>query len=90
VRGLADVVLPNAASLNTSATIINPDSTFQVATLSNSTGTPEDYSLKFPIRSKAHAVEILFTSTTGRPEIRSIATEAVTSTLPQSETRTIS
>jgi hypothetical protein len=90
LRSLADVVLPESSSLSASAVIINPDSTFQVATLSNSTGTPEDYSLKFPIRTKAHALELTFTSTTGRPEIRSVAAEAAMGRLPHTETRTVS
>jgi len=90
VRGFSDVVLPNASSLTARVQLVNPDLDFEAASLSNSTGTDEDYSLKFPIRSKAHALELIFTSTSGRPEIRSIAAEAISATSPQTETRTIS
>lgn len=90
VRGFADVVLPDLSSITARAAIINPDSEFEVASLSNVSGTAEDYSLKFPIRAKAHAVEMVITSNKGRPEIRAASTEAILASSPQTETRTVS
>ena len=53
----------------------------------NSSGAPEDYHLKSPIRFKAHAAELTFTTTGQRPQIRSAAIEASPKSLPATLTR---
>jgi len=43
--------------------------------------------MKSPIRFKAHAAEIIYETTGGRPEIRSASIEASPKSLPPTETR---
>ena len=88
LRTIADVVIPNGATVTTKVNIINPDRVNeQIGTLTNSTGSSEDYNLKSPIRFKAHAAEIIYETTGGRPEIRSASIEASPKSLPPTETR---
>jgi hypothetical protein len=47
----------------------------------------EDYTLKNPIRSRAHYCELEFLTTANRPEIRNVSIEGTVSTMPQTETR---
>jgi hypothetical protein len=53
----------------------------------NDSGLAEDYSLKQPIRQKAHYCEIEFETTAERPEIRTVGVEAALPSRPQTETR---
>lgn len=98
LRVIADVVVPAGASIQTKALTINPDTTEQdidarIATnsyglkLTNSGGGEEDYNMKFPIRYKAHAAEVIYETSGGRPEIRSASIEASPKSLPATETR---
>ena len=88
LRSIADVVIPNGATVTTKANIINPDRVAeQIGTLTNSSGVSEDYNMKSPIRFKAHAAEIIYETTGGRPEIRSASIEASPKSLPPTETR---
>jgi hypothetical protein len=88
LRTIADVVIPNGATVTTKVNIINPDRVEeQIGALTNSTGSSEDYNLKSPIRFKAHAAEIIYETTGGRPEIRSASIEASPKSLPPTETR---
>ena len=53
----------------------------------NTSGEPEDYTLKNPIRQKAHYCELEFLTTANRPEIRNVSVEAALASRPQTETR---
>jgi hypothetical protein len=87
-RALADVVLPDSGSITVRALTINPDATITlVPGQTNTSGLAEDYTLKNPIRQKAHYVELEFETTAGRPEIRNASVEGMASSLPQTETR---
>jgi hypothetical protein len=87
-RALSDVVLPNAGSITVQAKLFNPDATVTlVPGQSNDTGTEEDYTLKQPIRRKAHAAELIFQTNLQRPEIRNVSIEAALEGLPQTDTR---
>jgi hypothetical protein len=87
-RALSDVVLPNAGSVTVKANLINPDAEITlVPGLSNDTGVGEDYTLKQPIRRKAHAAELIFQTNLQRPEIRNVSIEAALEGLPQTDTR---
>jgi hypothetical protein len=89
VRVLSDAVLPDTGAIRVTASMLNPDvSELLVPGLSNMTGLAEDYSLKLPIRRKAHYCEIDFETTAGRPEIRTVSVEAALSSRDQTETRT--
>jgi hypothetical protein len=89
VRVLSDAVLPDTGAIRVTAGMLNPDvSELLVPGLSNMTGLAEDYSLKLPIRRKAHYCEIDFETTAGRPEIRTVSVEAALSSRDQTETRT--
>ena len=89
VRVLSDAVLPDTGAIRVTASMLNPDvSELLVPGLTNMTGLAEDYSLKLPIRRKAHYCEIDFETTAGRPEIRTVSVEAALSSRPQTETRT--
>ena len=88
VRSLADVVLPNAAAITVKAITVNPDTEMTlVPGQTNTSGLGEDYTLKNPIRAKAHYVEMQFETTANRPEIRNVSVEAALTSLPQTETR---
>jgi hypothetical protein len=87
LRTIADVVIPNGASVFTKISTINPDTTTTVGTLTNSTGSLEDYNMKSPVRYKAHSAEVIYETSNGRPEIRSASIEASPKSLPPTETR---
>lgn len=88
LRTVADVVIPNGASITTKVSTINPDLVEQqVGSLTNSTGSSEDYNAKSPVRYKAHAAEVIYEMTNGRPELRSASIEASPKSLPPTETR---
>ena len=88
VRSLADVVLPDAGSIAVVAHLLNPDRTMTlVPGKTNDLGEQEDYTLKNPIRQKAHYCELEFTTSAERPEIRNVSIEAALASLPQTETR---
>jgi hypothetical protein len=87
-RSLADVVLPDDGSITVKANLINPDAEITlVPGQSNDTGIGEDYTLKQPIRRKAHAAELIFETTARRPEIRNVSIEAAGPSNPPTETR---
>jgi hypothetical protein len=88
VRSLADVVLPDTASVTIKAVTVNPDREITlVPNQTNTSGVSEDYSLKNPIRQKAHYCELEFLTTANRPEIRNVSVEAALASRPQTETR---
>lgn len=88
LRTIADVVLPDGSSVTAKVSTINPDQSEQtVNTLTNSTGGSEDYNMKSPVRFKAHAAEVIYETSNGRPEIRSASIEASPKSLPPTETR---
>lgn len=88
VRSLADVVLPNTGSISVKAITTNPDKEITlVPGQTNISGIGEDYTLKNPIRVKAHYCELEFSTSADRPEIRNVSVEAAITGLPQTETR---
>jgi hypothetical protein len=88
VRSFADVVLPNTGSIQISAILVNPDRTIVlVPGQTNDSGLSEDYTLKQPVRAKAHYAELEFLTTAARPEIRNVALEAAGPSRPPTETR---
>jgi hypothetical protein len=88
VRSLADVVLPDTGSVSVKAYMVNPDAEITlVPGQTNTSGLSEDYTLKQPIRQKAHYAELEFLTTANRPEIRNVSIEATVHGLPQTETR---
>lgn len=87
LRVIADVVLPNGSSVTSKIVTINPDTETTIGTLTNSSGVSEDYNMKAPVRFKAHAAEVIYEATNGRPEIRSASIEASPKSLPPTETR---
>ena len=88
IRSMADVVLPDTAGIQVRARTINPDNDILlVPGQTNTSGLSEDYTLKQPIRQKAHYVELEFITTANRPEIRNVSVEAAAASLPQTETR---
>jgi hypothetical protein len=87
LRTIADVVIPAGASVTNKISTINPDKTDTIGTLTNSNGSSEDYNMKHPVRYKAHAAEVIYETSNGRPEIRSASIEASPKSLPPTETR---
>jgi hypothetical protein len=87
LRTIADVVIPAGASVTTKISTINPDTETIVGTLTNAAAGPEDYNMKSPVRYKAHAAEVIYETSNGRPEIRSASIEASPKSLPPTETR---
>jgi hypothetical protein len=87
-RALSDVVLPDTGSITVRAILVNPDRTITLLPgQSNDSGVGEDYSLKQPIRQKAHYAELEFETTAHRPEIRNVGIEAAGPSNPPTETR---
>jgi hypothetical protein len=90
VRSLADVVLPDNGSIQVRALLVNPDrSIVLVPGQTNDSGLSEDYTLKQPIRMKAHYAELEFTTSANRPEIRNVSIEAHGPSRPPTETRNV-
>ena len=87
LRVIADTVLPAGSTVTAKIVTINPDTEDTVGALTNSTLGVEDYNMKSPVRYKAHAAEIIYEATNGRPEIRSASIEASPKSLPPTETR---
>lgn len=88
VRSLSDVVLPSSGAITVKANMVNPDTEITlVPGQTNTSGLSEDYTLKNPIRQKAHYAELEFLTTAARPEIRNVSIEAALASLPQTETR---
>jgi hypothetical protein len=88
LRSLADVVLPNTGSVIVRAVMVNPDATITlVPGQTNTSGLAEDYTLKNPIRQKAHYCELEFETTANRPEIRNVSIEAALQSMDPTETR---
>ena len=65
----------------------DPDRTLSLGTLANSDPAREDYSVRLPLRMRAHSMELDITTTGGRPEIRIVGAEA-SGRVDPSETRT--
>ena len=87
LRTVADVIIPAGGGITTQVSVIDPDKTETIGSITNSSGATEDYHLKSPIRFKAHAAELTFTTTGQRPQIRSAAIEASPKSLPATLTR---
>lgn len=87
LRSVTDAVIPAGGGITTTVSVIDPDKTEQIGSVTNSTGAAEDYHLKSPIRFKAHAAELTITTTGQRPQIRSAAIEASPKSLPATLTR---
>lgn len=99
LRSVANAVIPSGGTVRTFANIIDPDRLHYgevdqdgngpdpIGTITNSSGTSEDYHLKSPVRFKAHACELVYETAGGRPEIRSVALEASPKSLPATLTR---
>jgi hypothetical protein len=87
-RVLADAVLPSTGSIRVTANLRNPDTNeVLVPGLTNATGAGNDFSLKLPIRRKAHYAEITIETLAARPEIRNVSVEAALAGLPQTDTK---
>ena len=87
LRVLADTLIPADAAVTTKITTVNPDKTEEIGRLQNDTGAAEDYNLKAAVRFKAHAAEVIYETSNGRPEIRSASIEAAAKSRPPTETR---
>jgi hypothetical protein len=87
-RVLADAVLPDTGAIRVTANLRNPDTNeVLVPGLTNDTGSGNDFSLKLPIRRKAHYAEITIETLTARPEIRNVSVEAALAGRPQTDTK---
>jgi hypothetical protein len=87
-RVLADAVLPSTGSIRVTANLRNPDTNeVLVPGLTNDTGSGNDFSLKLPIRRKAHYAEITIETLAARPEIRNVSVEAALASRPQTDTK---
>jgi len=87
-RSITDVFLPDTASITIKAVTVNPDREITlVPNQTNTSGEPEDYTLKNPIRAKAHYCELEFLTIAHRPEIRNVSVEAALASRPQTDTR---
>ena len=88
-RAKASLLLPDAASCELRAITTDYDADFQIATLANTSGEQEDYTLKAPLRTKATGLDLEYHTLSGRPTLRQISAEATRSALDPTETRTL-
>jgi hypothetical protein len=88
-RAKASILLPTEASCELRALTTDYDADFQIATLANTSGEQEDYTLKAPLRCKAVGLDLQFSTLTGRPTLRQITAEATRSPFDQTLTRTL-
>jgi hypothetical protein len=88
-RAKASLLLPADASCELRAVTTDYDADFQVATLANTSGEQEDYTLKAPLRTKATGLDLEYHTLTGRPTLRQISAEATRSASDPTETRTL-
>jgi hypothetical protein len=88
-RAKASVLLPDASACTLDAVTTDYDADFQVASLENTTGEEEDYTLKAPLRCKATGLDLRFRTQSGRPILRQISAEATRSGFDPTETRTL-
>lgn len=89
LRSKASVVLDDGAACTLDAVTTDYDADFQIAALTNTTGTTEDYTIKAPLRCKATAIDLRFRTSAGRPILRTITAEATRSGMSPQETRTL-
>ena len=89
MRVKSSLLLPESSALAIDAVTTDYDADFQVATLANTLGSPEDYTLKAPLRTKATYLDLRIRTTAGRPVIRQISAEANRSAFDPTETRTL-
>ena len=89
LRSKASVVLDAGAACTLDAVTTDYDADFEIAALSNTTGTTEDYTIKAPLRCKAAAIDLRFRTSAGRPILRTIVAEATRSGMSPQETRTL-
>jgi hypothetical protein len=89
LRAKASVVLDNGAACTLDAVTTDYDKDFQIASLTNASGSTEDYTIKAPLRCKATALDLRFRTSAGRPILRTITAEAARSGMSPQETRTL-
>ena len=89
LRSKASVVLGAGAACTLDAVTTDYDNDFQIASLTNTTGSTEDYTIKAPLRVKATALDLRFRTQSGRPILRTITAEATRSGMSPQETRTL-
>jgi hypothetical protein len=89
LRSKASVVLDAAAACILEAVTTDYDNDFQIASLTNTSGVSEDYTIKAPLRCKATALDLRFRTTSGRPLLRSLTAEATRSGADSQTTRTL-
>jgi hypothetical protein len=89
LRAKASVVLDDGAACTLDAVTTDYDKDFQIAALTNASGSTEDYTIKAPLRCKATALDLRFRTQSGRPILRTITAEAARSGMSPQETRTL-
>jgi hypothetical protein len=89
LRAKASVVLDDGAACTLDAVTTDYDKDFQIASLTNASGSAEDYTIKAPLRCKATALDLRFRTSAGRPILRTITAEAARSGMSSQETRTL-
>ena len=89
LRVKASTVLPAGSACSIDAVTTDFDNDFEIAALSNTAGSQEDYTLKSPLRCKATALDLRYRTTSGRPILRQITAEATRSGQDSTETRTL-
>jgi hypothetical protein len=75
--------LPSGSSINVSAVTTDPDTTTQVATVTNSSA-DNDYTVRAPIRRPGTYLDLTVTTSGGRPTVRAVSADA---TLPSDTSR---
>lgn len=89
LRSKASVVLNAGAACTLDAVTTDYDKDFQIASLTNTSGNTEDFTIKAPLRCKATAIDLRFRTSSGRPILRTITAEATRSGMSPQETRTL-
>ena len=88
MRVLGDVLIPHTGGLRVTTRTVNPDATETLYTLTNFTGSDEDYTVKIPVRKKANYMDVIVSTTANRPTVRALSVEAAGKSETATETRT--
>jgi hypothetical protein len=87
LRASAELLVDAGGAMGLSAAVLNPDVESVVASYSNSSGAEEELVLKGPVRRRGSAVELVVTTSAGRPQVRAVQIEGATSDRPGTNTR---
>ena len=84
----ASVLIPDQSSVEIDAITTDPDNTTAIASVTNTQGVLNDFTIRAPIRREATYLDVKMTTSGGRPTIRAVSADASISIDPSRLSRT--